>query len=152
MNPTLKIGGSGLILCSGGVFTLNDEPLEIGLREDGSNDVMYKLRFVFQNEPQRGEGDFSVRAKPAERCSEITIFNCNATSGSGVLSPLRIATNANGENLKFESHTLFGHAISLPCVTAFLVIGGVSCALIAARCIWRAFVYRDKLTCGYFEQ
>lgn len=99
MNPTLKIGGSGLILCSGGVFTLNDEPLEIGLREDGSNDVMYKLRFVFQNEPQRGEGDFSVRAKPAERCSEITIFNCNATSGSGVLSPLRIATNANGENL-----------------------------------------------------
>lgn len=55
-------------------------------------------------------------------------------------------------SLKFESLTLFGYAISLPCVTTFLVIGGVSCALIAARCIWRAFVYRDKLTCGYFEQ
>lgn len=99
MNPILKIGGKGLILCTGGVFSFNDEPIEIGLREDGSTDIMYKLRFVFQNEPKHGEGDFAIRAKPDEQCSEITIFNCNATSGAGVLSPLRIAANTSGEDL-----------------------------------------------------
>lgn len=55
-------------------------------------------------------------------------------------------------SIKSESLTVFDYAISRQSVVAFLAIVGVCCLLIATRCIWRAFKYKDKLTCEYFEQ
>lgn len=98
MNPIMKTGDN-LILCSGVVFTFDGAPLEIGIKEDNVDAVVYNLRFIFQNDETRTKGAFTVRARPDEQCSEITIFNCDATPGSGVLSPIRIATNASGEVL-----------------------------------------------------
>lgn len=55
-------------------------------------------------------------------------------------------------SVKYKDLTIVGQTIPVDYAKAALLVIGVLFASIAARCGWRAFSFRKKLTCNYIEE
>ena len=98
MEPIIR-SGQNEILCSGVAFTYGDSSLEIGVREHGSESVVYWVRFAFTSDQNDTNSRFEFNPILNEAATEIRAVNYSSTLGSGYVTPIRLATSQNGQSL-----------------------------------------------------
>lgn len=98
MDAVIK-SGSYDVVCSGVAFTFEGEPLSIEIQDAQSGQRAFLIRFLFIYDTEHTNYAFQMLPLPDEHCTEIRLYNYEATAGSGVVNPIRIATNSAGSVL-----------------------------------------------------
>ena len=89
---TLITSGKATVVASGSVFSFNDMPIEIKLLDIEKEGMTYNLKFSFSYDTNDHTARWIIGKDNSNTCYHLELINYNNPLGTGILSPIMIAT------------------------------------------------------------
>ena len=95
MTTSIKSGNASVVE-SGTVFSFNDQPIEFLLTDIEIKGSSYKLKFSFAYDANNPAPRWIFGKDHAANCFHMELINHNNPLGTGILSPIKVASNKLG--------------------------------------------------------
>ena len=88
--------GGATVVDSGSVFSYEDKPIEITMLDGGPKGSTFKLKFSFSYDANDNAPKWILGKDNSDVCFHIELINFNNSLGTGMLSPIKVASNKLG--------------------------------------------------------